>query len=60
MVKLAGGCVPVNLFFNRSISCEIFNNEVTIPLCQMVIVSAGLFTTFVALVLLSKTDKDAE
>ncbi len=60
MVKFSGGCMPVNVFFARSISCEIFNNEVTIPLCQMVIVSAGMFTTFVALVLLSKTDKDAE
>ena len=34
--------------------------EIVIPLCEMLIVGAGLFAIFVALVLLSKPDKDAE
>ena len=34
--------------------------ETVIPLCEMFMVGAGLFAIFVALVLLSKTDKDAE
>jgi len=34
--------------------------ETVIPLCEMFIVGAGLFAIFVALVLLSKSDKDAE
>ena len=34
--------------------------EIVIPLCEMLIVGAGLFAIFVALVLLSKADKDAE
>jgi len=49
MIKFAGGHV-----------FEIFSNEIIMPLCQLVVVSAGIFTTFVALVLLSKADKDAE
>ena len=38
----------------------IFKNEFIMPLCEMVIVGAGLFAIFVALVLASKTDKQAE
>ena len=38
----------------------IFNNEVVIPLCEMVIVGFGLFAIFVALVLASRTDRDSE
>jgi multicomponent Na+:H+ antiporter subunit B len=38
----------------------IFKNEFILPLCEMVIVGAGLFAIFVALVLASKTDKQAE
>jgi multicomponent Na+:H+ antiporter subunit B len=34
--------------------------EIVIPLCEMLIVGAGLFAIFIALVLLSKPDKDAE
>lgn len=34
--------------------------EIVIPLCEMSIVGAGLFAIFVTLVLLSKSDKDAE
>lgn len=40
--------------------CVLFNNEVTIPFCEMVIVGGGLFAIFIALVLLSKSDKDSE
>ena len=38
----------------------LFNNEITIPFCEMVIVGGGLFAIFIALVLLSKADKDSE
>lgn len=38
----------------------IFNNELVLPLCEMIIVGAGLFAIFVALVLASKSDKQAE
>ena len=47
-------------FFNKHISCHIFNNTVIIPFCEMVIVGAGLFAIFVALVLLLRADKDSE
>ncbi len=52
--------MPTNFFFEREISHNIFNNAVIIPFCEMVIVGAGLFAIFVALVLLSKADKDFE
>jgi len=35
-------------------------SHIVIPLAEMVIVSAGLFAIFVALVLLSKSDRDSE
>ncbi|MCX5665583.1 MAG: MnhB domain-containing protein [Candidatus Omnitrophica bacterium] len=35
-------------------------SHIVIPLAEMVIVGAGLFAIFVALVLLSKSDKDSE
>ncbi|MFA5143695.1 MAG: MnhB domain-containing protein [Candidatus Omnitrophota bacterium] len=38
----------------------VFNNEIMIPICEMAVVGLGLFAIFTALVLLSKTDKDAE
>ena len=60
MGSFTGRCVPLNIFFYRFIPCEIFNNEIVIPLCEMIIVGGGLFAIFIALVLLSKTDKDSE
>jgi len=60
IVSFSGGCVPINFFFNRHASCSIFNNSIIIPFCETVIVGAGLFAIFVALVLLSKSDKDSE
>lgn len=60
MVSFTGGCVPVNRFFMSRIGCHIFNNEVTIPFCEMVIVGSGLFGIFIALVLLTKSDKESE
>ena len=60
MVSFSGGCVPVHLIFARRLACTIFNNEITIPICEMAIVGFGLFAIFTALVLLSKSDKDAE
>lgn len=36
------------------------NNEIIIPLCEAIIVGFGLFAIFIALVLVSKADKDAE
>jgi multicomponent Na+:H+ antiporter subunit B len=60
MVSFSGGCVPIHLIFARKWACAIFNNEITIPMCEMSIVGFGLFAIFTALVLLSKPDKDAE
>ena len=60
MVSFYGGCVPINIFFAKHTSCTIFNNAIIIPLCEMVIVGAGLFAIFIALVLLSKADKESE
>lgn len=34
--------------------------HIIIPLCEMIIVGAGLFAIFVALVLVSKSDRDSE
>jgi multicomponent Na+:H+ antiporter subunit B len=39
---------------------KIFNSAAILPFCEMVVVSIGLFTIFIALVLVSKIDKDAE
>ena len=60
ITSFSGRCVPINLFFARHISCRIFNNAIIIPFCETIIVGAGLFAIFVALVLLSKADKDSE
>lgn len=38
----------------------IAENEIVLPLCETVIVGGGLFAIFIALVLLTKTSKDAE
>ncbi len=46
--------------FSLSIFRNVINNAVIIPFCEMVIVGAGLFAIFIALVLLSKADKDSE
>ena len=46
MVSFSGGCVPVH--------------EITIPICEMIMVGFGLFAIFTALVLLTKSDKNAE
>jgi multisubunit Na+/H+ antiporter MnhB subunit len=40
--------------------CVLFSNEIAIPFCEMVVVGGGLFAIFVALVLLSKVDRDSE
>ena len=60
MAGFAGGRIPVNLIFARKFAREIFNNEITIPICEMAIVGFSLFAIFVALVLLTKHDKNAE
>ncbi len=39
---------------------HLIKDEIVIPLCEAAIVGGGLFSIFVALVLLSKTDKDSE
>jgi len=39
---------------------RVFDSEVIVPLCEAAIVGPGLFVIFVALVLLSKADKDSE
>ena len=59
-VTMAGGCVPFNLICNNAIGCALFNEELIIPLAEMVTVGAGIFAIFVALVLMSKGDKDSE
>jgi len=52
--------VPLDMIFDAVRSCHIFTNDIIIPLCEMVIVGAGLFAIFTALVLLSKIDKNSE
>lgn len=39
---------------------HVLDSEITLPVCEMMIVGAGLFAIFVALVLLAKPDKDSE
>ena len=41
-------------------SSRILDKEIILPICEMVIVGGGLFAIFIALVLLSKSDKDSE
>ena len=63
MLRLIIGVGAVTFLYMVMISSKshrIFNNSIVIPFCEMVIVGAGLFAIFVALVLLSKTDKDSE
>ncbi len=60
MASFSGGCIPVHFIFARKLACTVFNNEITIPICEMIIVGFGLFGIFTALVLLSKQDKNAE
>ena len=60
IVSFAGSCIPFNVAIRKYVACSVFNNKVTIPLCEMVIVGGGLFAIFIALVLLSKSDKDSE
>ena len=42
------------------VSGGVFDNEIIMPLCETVIVGGGLFAIFIALVLLSKADKNSE
>ena len=58
--SFSGICVPVNPFATEKSYCRIFNNSIVIPFCEMVMVGAGLFAIFIALVLLSRADKDSE
>ena len=60
MVSFSGGCVPFSVLINHVMTCPVFNARIILPLCEMVIVGSGLFAIFVALVLLTKTDRDAE
>lgn len=46
--------------FSGDMPFRIFSNYTIIPFCEMIIVGAGLFAIFLALVLLSKADKDSE
>jgi multicomponent Na+:H+ antiporter subunit B len=48
--------VMMNVTFKRA---PLFSSEVLIPVCEMVVVGAGLFAIFIALVFLTKTDKDS-
>lgn len=48
---LAAVAVP---FFGADVPFDLM------PLCEMIVIGGGLFAIFVALVLLSKTDRDAE
>jgi len=60
MASFTGGCVPARLLFAKKLACAVFNNEITIPMCETAIVGFSLFAIFVALVLLTKHDKNAE
>jgi multicomponent Na+:H+ antiporter subunit B len=63
MLRLIIGVGAVTFLYMVMVSSKshrIFNNSIIIPFCEMVIVGAGLFAIFVALVLLSKADKNSE
>jgi len=60
MANFTGVCVPAHLIFAKKLARGIFNNEITIPICEMAIVGFSLFAIFVALVLLTKHDRNAE
>jgi multicomponent Na+:H+ antiporter subunit B len=57
-------CVAALAFLFAAIGPEkigrIFDNDIMLPVCEMIVVGAGLFGIFVALVLLSKQDRDSE
>jgi len=55
-----GGPISSNVMLMGIKSWPIFNGKVAIPICEMAVVGAGLFSIFTALVLLSKKDKNAE
>ena len=40
--------------------CPLYNVEIVIPLCEMIVIGGGLFAIFIALVLLSKSDRNSE
>jgi len=61
VMLLAGGPDnPLRHIVDTVRSWNIIKNEMVLPVCEMAIVGSGLFAVFVALVLLSKTDRDAE
>ena len=59
-ISYGGSCAPINILVCKVRPCAIFNNEIVIPLCEMVIVGLGIFTIFIALVIESKADKESE
>lgn len=56
-VKFEGGHNELAAFLKKTVSLNLITSEVALPCCEMVIVGAGLFAIFVALVLLSKGDR---
>ena len=62
VLRIAVAVGSLIFLYGVMIGCPkcIFNNEFILPLCEMAVVGAGMFAIFVALVLLSKTDKDSE
>ncbi|MFA6141868.1 MAG: MnhB domain-containing protein [Candidatus Omnitrophota bacterium] len=56
-ISFKGSSNLLNIFFKKAASYRLFNSEIVLPLAEMVIVGAGLFAIFVALVLLSKPDR---
>ena len=60
VVNFFGGGVFAHPLLKKIAGRLLFESEFTMPLCEMVIVGCGLFAIFVALVLASKADKNAE
>lgn len=56
-------CVSALIFLAAAFirpESRLIKDEIVIPLCEAAIVGGGLFAIFIALVLLSKIDKDSE
>jgi len=60
MMGSSGKLAESGKFINWARACRVFNNDITIPICEMVIVSTGLFAIFTALVLMTNKDKRSE
>jgi multicomponent Na+:H+ antiporter subunit B len=59
-VTISAGALVFLFAAASGIPGRFFNNGIVMPLCEMIIVGGGLFAIFIALVLLSKADRNSE